>query len=249
MFRDPTYHRALREVVVPYLKTYASLKIWVAGCANGEEAYSLAIMLHEEGFLERTLIYATDINPESLRTAEKGVYETQLVFSDHSLATDSVFSEVHLVSCHNVLIYFEKGLQEHALGLLSDCAARVFSVSASRRRCGSRSTQRRSPRSWRTLGSTKRSRDEGPRSDREPGWRGGALPDPAGGRCGHRPSPGDGVFSEDARGRPAARRTFRSRARGAIRLRSPRTSARTRRLAGAARRADALDGAATSLPR
>jgi chemotaxis protein methyltransferase CheR len=162
MFRDPTYYLALREKVVPYLKTYASLKIWVAGCSLGEEAYSLAIVLHEEGLLERTLIYATDINPESLRTAEAGVYEIgrftrfsesyrlaggrasladyysaayggavldrrlkkAIVFSDHSLATDSVFAEMQLVSCRNVLIYFEKGLQERALGLLSDSLCR-----------------------------------------------------------------------------------------------------------------------------
>jgi chemotaxis protein methyltransferase CheR len=162
MFRDPTYYLALREKVVPYLKTYASLKIWVAGCSLGEEAYSLAIVLHEEGLLERTLIYATDINPESLRTAEAGVYELDrftrfsesyrlaggraslgdyysaayggavldrrlkkaIVFSDHSLATDSVFAEMQLVSCRNVLIYFEKGLQERALGLLSDSLCR-----------------------------------------------------------------------------------------------------------------------------
>ena len=153
MFRDPTYFRALREHVVPYLQTYAALKIWVAGCATGEEAYSLAILLHEEHLLDRTLIYATDINPEALRFATEGVYETErfprfsenylaaggraslsdyyaaayggalmdrrlrkaIVFSDHSLATDSVFAEVQLVSCRNVLIYFEKELQEHAL--------------------------------------------------------------------------------------------------------------------------------------
>ena len=162
MFRDPAYYRAIRDTVVPYLRTYASLKIWVAGCSMGEEAYSLAILLYEEGLLDRTLIYATDINPESLRTAEKGVYETArftkftesyqlaggraslsdyysaayggvmldrslkkaIVFSDHSLATDSVFAEVQLVSCRNVLIYFQKELQERALGLLRDSLCR-----------------------------------------------------------------------------------------------------------------------------
>jgi len=162
MFRDPPYFRALRETVVPYLKTYASLKIWVAACATGEEAYSLAIMLYEEGLLDRSLIYATDINPESLRAAEEGVYETErfikftenyrqsggraslsdyyaaaykgavlnrnlkkaIMFSDHSLATDGVFAEMHLVSCRNVLIYFQKELQERAIGLLSDSLCR-----------------------------------------------------------------------------------------------------------------------------
>ncbi len=66
MFRDPEYHAAIRSQVVPHLSTYPSLKFWVAGCSTGEEVYSLAILLHEEGLLERSLIYATDINPESL---------------------------------------------------------------------------------------------------------------------------------------------------------------------------------------
>src|SRR6188768_1215877 len=75
LFRDPSYFRAVREKVVPYLKTYPSLKVWVAGCSTGEEAYSLAIVLLEEGLLDRTLIYATDINAESLRSAEEGIYD------------------------------------------------------------------------------------------------------------------------------------------------------------------------------
>jgi chemotaxis protein methyltransferase CheR len=157
MFRDPLYFRMLREKVVPYLRTYASLRVWVAGCATGEEAYSLAILLHEEGLLERTQIYATDINPDSLRVAQDGVFETErlarfsdnyqlaggkgslsdyyaaayggavfdralkkaIVFSDHSLATDQVFAEMQLVSCRNVLIYFERSLQERALGVMT----------------------------------------------------------------------------------------------------------------------------------
>jgi chemotaxis protein methyltransferase CheR len=153
MFRDPVYFRAIRTHVVPYLRTYAVLRIWVAGCATGEEAYSLAIVLAEEGLLDRALIYATDINPESLRAAQAGVYELDrlarfsaayylaggrgslsdhyaaayggalldrrlrkaIVFSDHSLATDRAFAEVQLVSCRNVLIYFERSLQDRAL--------------------------------------------------------------------------------------------------------------------------------------
>jgi len=156
LFRDPAYYRALRDHVVPYLATYAALKIWVAGCATGEEAYSLAIVLHEAGLLDRALIYATDISPDSLRVGEAGVYATDrfagfsdnyrcaggrasladyysaaygralldrrlrkaIVFSDHSLATDSVFAEVQLVSCRNVLIYFDDELRDRALGVL-----------------------------------------------------------------------------------------------------------------------------------
>ena len=162
MFRDPRYFRALRERVVPLLRTYPSLKVWVAGCSTGEEAYSLAILLREEGLLARTLIYATDINPRRLREAEAGVYaidrvagftenhrrsgarsslsdhytaaydgaifdksfRKHLVFSDHSLATDSVFAEVQLVSCRNVLIYFNRALQDRAIGLFRDALCR-----------------------------------------------------------------------------------------------------------------------------
>ncbi|HXJ20594.1 MAG TPA: CheR family methyltransferase [Polyangia bacterium] len=162
LFRDPSYYRALRQTIVPYLQTYPSLKVWVAGCASGEEAYSFAILLHEEGLLDRTQIYATDINPESLRLAQEGVYAVDrftkfsesylaaggtaslsdyytarygsalfdrrlkkaILFSDHSLATDSVFAEVHLVSCRNVLIYFDRALQDRALGLLRDALCR-----------------------------------------------------------------------------------------------------------------------------
>lgn len=162
MFRDPIYFRALREHVVPYLQTYASLKIWVAGCATGEEAYSLAILLAEEGLLDRALIYATDIHPESLRIAQDGVYDLEriakfsdayrlsggkgsladyysaayggavidrrlrkaIVFSDHSLATDSAFAEVQLASCRNVLIYFDRALQNRAIGVLRDSLCR-----------------------------------------------------------------------------------------------------------------------------
>ena len=165
MFRDPPYFRALRERVVPMLATYPFAKVWVAGCSTGEEAWSFAIMLAEEGLLDRTLIYATDINPVALATARSGVYAleriapystnylaaggkaslaeyytaayggavfdkrlgSQIVFSDHSLATDSVFSEVELVSCRNVLIYFDRDLQARAIGLFHDSlAARGF---------------------------------------------------------------------------------------------------------------------------
>jgi chemotaxis protein methyltransferase CheR len=158
LFRDPLYFLALRRQVVPLLRTYPSLKVWVAGCSTGEEVYSLAILLKEEGLLDRTLIYATDINPHTLQQAAAGVYaidriagftenhrkaggvsslsdhytaayqraiidqslKKHIVFSDHSLATDSVFAEVQLVSCRNVLIYFNRALQDRAIGLFRD---------------------------------------------------------------------------------------------------------------------------------
>jgi chemotaxis protein methyltransferase CheR len=158
MFRDPLYFLALREQVFPFLKTYPSLKIWIAGCSTGEELYSMAIMLREEGLLERSIIYATDINPQSLEKARKGIFSLEKVrayttnyqnaggkasfsdyysaaydgalfdrslcenvsFADHSLATDNVFAETHLVCCRNVMIYFNQTLQERALGLFHE---------------------------------------------------------------------------------------------------------------------------------
>jgi chemotaxis protein methyltransferase CheR len=158
MFRDPAYFLGLRRHVVPVLRTYPSLKVWVAGCSTGEEPYSLAILLQEEGLLDRTILYATDINHASLEKARAGIFpldsmqaftrnyqragglhsfsdyyvaayggalfdkrlREHITFADHSLATDSVFSETQLVSCRNVLIYFNRGLQDRALGLFHE---------------------------------------------------------------------------------------------------------------------------------
>jgi chemotaxis protein methyltransferase CheR len=162
MFRDPTYFRALREKVAPHLRTYPSLKVWIAGCSSGEELYSLVILFREEGLEDRTIFYATDINQDALARAEAGIYDLdriklftenhrksggksslsdyysaaygkasfdrslrkQVVFSDHSLVTDAVFAEMHLISCRNVLIYFDRDLQDKAIGLFSDSLAR-----------------------------------------------------------------------------------------------------------------------------
>ncbi len=158
MFRDPAYFRMLREHAIPVLRTYPSIKLWIAGCSTGEEVWSLAILLQEEGLLDRAIIYATDINPDALEAAETGAFaldrlaqfsrnyleaggtgslsdyystgygsvvfdrrlKRNIVFADHSLATDTVFSEVHLVSCRNVLIYFQRALQDRAIGLFHE---------------------------------------------------------------------------------------------------------------------------------
>jgi chemotaxis protein methyltransferase CheR len=158
LFRDPDYFRAIRQDVVPYLNTYPSLKIWVAGCSSGEELYSLAILLREEGLEERSMLYGTDINREALRQAEVGIYpldrmplftenhrrsggksslsdyytanydaavldkslRRKVLFADHSLVTDSVFAEVQLISCRNVLIYFDREFQDRAISLFKD---------------------------------------------------------------------------------------------------------------------------------
>jgi chemotaxis protein methyltransferase CheR len=125
------------------------VKIWHAGCATGEEAYSVAILLQEEGLYERTTIYATDFNQQALSQAKEGIFSNKMMkeytanyqlsggkesfsgyytanydnvimnkslkknilWANHNLVTDSVFAEVHLILCRNVLIYFDKNLQ------------------------------------------------------------------------------------------------------------------------------------------
>ncbi len=77
MFRDPAYFKVLRDEVLPPARHLPSLKIWVAGCSHGEEVWSLAILLHEAGLLERSILYATDINPQALQRAESGVFPSE----------------------------------------------------------------------------------------------------------------------------------------------------------------------------
>ena len=74
MFRDPSFYTVLREQVIPDLRSHPFIKIWHAGCSTGEEAYSMAILLQEEGLAERAVIYATDINSKVLDQARKGIY-------------------------------------------------------------------------------------------------------------------------------------------------------------------------------
>ncbi|MBF0271434.1 MAG: protein-glutamate O-methyltransferase CheR [Magnetococcales bacterium] len=74
MFRDPPLYLGLRDQVIPYLATYPRIQLWLPGCATGEEAYSLAILLHEEGLLNQTTLFATDINDTALAQAESGVF-------------------------------------------------------------------------------------------------------------------------------------------------------------------------------
>ncbi len=158
LFRDPQFYRAVREQVVPLLRTWPHFKIWHAGCATGEEVYSLAIILKEEKIYDRATIYATDFNDEALERARGGVYEAarmkeatqnyqaaggktsfseyyhsrygaaamnaelreRIVFTNHNLAADSAFGEMHLVFCRNVLIYFNRELQNRALRLFTE---------------------------------------------------------------------------------------------------------------------------------
>jgi chemotaxis protein methyltransferase CheR len=150
MFRDPTFYVALREKVVPLLRTYPFTRIWVAGCSTGEEVYSLAIVLQEEGVYDRTRIYATDINESVLERARAGVFPLEkmreytqnyikaggtrafseyylakydgaqfqrslvdnVVFAQHNLVSDRSFNEFNVIVCRNVMIYFDRALQD-----------------------------------------------------------------------------------------------------------------------------------------
>jgi chemotaxis protein methyltransferase CheR len=150
MFRDPTFYVAFRQQVVPALRTYPFTRIWCAGCSTGEEVYSLAILLHEEGLYERTRIYATDINERVLATAREGVFTLDrmksythnyvrgggtldfsqyyvaaydhvrfarfltdnVVFAQHNLAMDRSFNDFNVILCRNVMIYFDRALQD-----------------------------------------------------------------------------------------------------------------------------------------
>ncbi len=158
MFRDPSFYKALRKEVIPVLKTYPFIKIWHAGCSTGEEVYSFAVLLKEEGLYDRAQIYATDFNHDVLDIAKKGIYpidrikeftanyqaaggtqsfsdyymanynsvifdkslKKNLVFAEHNLVTDSVFAEVNLIICRNVLIYFNKELQNRVISLFHE---------------------------------------------------------------------------------------------------------------------------------
>jgi chemotaxis protein methyltransferase CheR len=158
MFRDPTFYKSLRENVLPILSTYPFIKVWDAGCSTGEELFSLAILLEEEGLLGRTKLYATDINQKVLRQAKEGIFSAShmaaytsayyaaggkrdfadyytsnygsvkfnaslvknVVFYPHNLATDTSFNEFHLIVCRNVLIYFNRQLQERVYKLFDE---------------------------------------------------------------------------------------------------------------------------------
>ena len=155
MFRDPAYYVALRETVLPWLRTHPFVRLWVAGCASGEEAYSLAILLEEAKIYDRCRIYATDLSEAMLDVARTGIFplaamkgysenyqkakglgdfssyytadathallrpalRRNMVFAHHSLVSDGVFNEFHMISCRNVMIYFDQTLQVRVHGL------------------------------------------------------------------------------------------------------------------------------------
>lgn len=158
MFRDPLFYKTLRTEVLGTLAAKPFIRIWHAGCSTGEEVLSMAILLHEANLLHKSLLYATDLNPEVLETARKGIFSMsamkqysenyrlsggnndfsvyytaqyghvkfndelieRMVFSTHNLVSDRSFNEFDLILCRNVLIYFNKPLQDRVLTLFDE---------------------------------------------------------------------------------------------------------------------------------
>jgi len=158
MFRDPNFFKTLRNEVLPKLGTYPFIRIWLAGCSTGEEAYSISIMLKELNLLQKSLIYATDLNPTVLEKASQGMFSLsqmkqysenyilsggtkdfssyytakyslakfdddlkhKIIFSTHNLVSDHSFNEFQLILCRNVLIYFDRDLQQKVLNLFDE---------------------------------------------------------------------------------------------------------------------------------
>ena len=158
MFRDPSFFKTLRTEVLPKLGTYPFIRIWLAGCSTGEEAFSISILLKELNLLQKSLIYATDLNPTVLEKAGQGMFglsqmkqysenyilsggtkdfssyytakyslakfddelKEKIIFSTHNLVSDHSFNEFQLILCRNVLIYFDRDLQQKVLTLFDE---------------------------------------------------------------------------------------------------------------------------------
>ncbi len=156
MFRDPQFFKVFRTKVIPILKEIPVIRIWHAGCSTGEEAYSMAILLHEEGLYKKVKIYATDMNEHVILKARLGRFPLHkmqgytsnyvasggkkafseyykvvseevefhpflrdiIVFAQHNLVTDSSFNEFHVIICRNVMIYFDRDLQDRVHHLM-----------------------------------------------------------------------------------------------------------------------------------
>jgi chemotaxis protein methyltransferase CheR len=155
MFRDPSFYREIREEVLKHLATYPLIRIWHVGCSTGEEVYSMAILLQEANLLHKSLLYATDLNPDVLEKARTGIFplssmkqysenyilsggkhdfssyytakydrvifdaklSQKMIFATHNLVIDRSFNHFQLILCRNVMIYFDRSLQNKVLTL------------------------------------------------------------------------------------------------------------------------------------
>ena len=163
MFHDPYFYRAFRALVVPLLRTYPFIRVWHVGCSTGEEVYSIAILLAEEGLYDRCRLYATDVDEAALARARSGIIPIQmmqpytanylhaggkgsfsehytashddaiirhslrknLIFARHSLQTDGVFNEFHVIICRNVMPTLSSAIRERARSLFRDSLVRL----------------------------------------------------------------------------------------------------------------------------
>ncbi len=163
LFRAPEYFRAIRERVVPFLRTYSFVRLWFPASSTSEDVYTVAAILHEEGLLARCMIYATDLSDLALAQARAGVYEIpsleefandyrlsggrgalgefceisegsvrfnqsvqeQIIFSTHSLATDSSLNEFHCIVARGVMPQFSKSLQYRVYNLFLQSLTRL----------------------------------------------------------------------------------------------------------------------------
>lgn len=161
MFRDPSFYRAFRQMVVPRLRALPFVRIWHAGCSTGQEVYSMAALLYEEGLYEQTRLYATDMNEAVLQKAKEGIFPLKamqeytenylraggthsfseyytakydhalfhpalrknVVWAQHNLVRDASFNEFHVIVCRNVMIYFNRPLQDRVHHLLYESLA------------------------------------------------------------------------------------------------------------------------------
>ena len=134
MFRDPGFYRVFRDVVVPTLRTYPFIRIWHAGCATGEEVYSMAILLEEEGLYERSRIYATDINEVVLQKAKSGIFpiERMQEYTENYIAAGGKrsFSDYYIAKYDGAL--FNPGLTKNVVfsqhNLVTDRSFSEFNV-------------------------------------------------------------------------------------------------------------------------
>jgi chemotaxis protein methyltransferase CheR len=134
MFRDPGFYRAFREKVVPLLRTYPFIRVWHAGCSTGEEVYSMAILLEEEGLLGKSRLYATDINEVVLQQARAGIFplERMQEYTENYIKAGGkrAFSEYYVAKYDGAL--FNPSLTEHVVfsqhNLVTDRSFSEFNV-------------------------------------------------------------------------------------------------------------------------
>lgn len=134
MFRDPSFFLAFRKKVVPLLRTYPTIRIWHAGCSTGEEVYSMAILLQEEGLYERSRIYATDMNEEVIKHAKAGKYplEKMKQYTRNYIIAGGSESFSDYYTANDYFVIFDSSLSRNVVfgqhNLVTDASFNEFNV-------------------------------------------------------------------------------------------------------------------------